>query len=1829
MASFLSDIADWRLAKKSPRRAVILPFVLVLMLVLGVILPSVMTIYADASAVETSALIKALPNPVGVGQMVQINMTISPRPPTSTDRFIGLVVTITHPDRSIQTLGPFDSDVNGSCLAYYSPNTVGNYTLTLSYPGQPFSYGKITYQPATNNTFLIVQLPPPRTWIVNATGSGDFSSIQAAINAASAGDIINVRNGRYYEHVVVNKSLNLIGQNMSQTIIDGSSIGNVLSVTASNVTVSGFTILNSSVNGGSGVYLSGSTIAGNISGNIIINNGYGLYLNSSSRNTLSSNYISNSNYFGIYLFTSSNNGVSSNSVSNSVLEGICLNSSLSNIVSSNNIVGGIYGVDLFFSSNNTVSINDVANAQYGVNIFYSSNNIISANRLRNNTQNGLRLYGSSNNTLSGNSATACGENAIVLTLSMSNAISGNNITQNPNGYGINLVGSSFNTISNNTLANNGGGIMFSSSDSTPSGNYSSNNIVSGNIVSSNSFIGIAFWYSSNNLITNNTLSANTFFGMYICASPGNTISNNSVTTSGNEKGRGGIDIYGSANNIVSRNYVANNFDGINVDYGSTNTTVVENNIRYNAIGIYIFNILNSHDNIIYHNNLVNNVQQVSIDNTPNISWDNGYPSGGNFWSDYNGTDANHNGIGDIPYFIDQNNRDNYPLMQTYTLTKTWIVDDNGPSDFQTIQAAVNAANIGDTIYVKNGTYTENIVVNKRLTLIGENQVAVNIDQRSFSMGTALEVAATANGTSVSGFKISGFRQIGFSIFASYVNISGNLIEAFAPQSPVGGGSVVAVGIWLQESASFNTISSNSITVVMSGVLTTSNSVNNTISGNKITPGKDGTALVLQNTVYNTVKGNNFQVNGTYGISLSNCNSTRVTGNFLSGNFSGAAVFFGNSRNNLIDGNNVTATGYSSIFLTGASFNSFYHNNFMGSALPSIVLSSNTWDNGYPSGGNFWSNYNGMDANHDGIGDTQYFLDTNNIDRYPLIAPWMVIQSSNGPTFVSGTINSNTTWFSVGSPYKLVGNIFVNIGVTLTIEPGTIVNLADFYIKVNGTLYARGTANNKIVFMSNGTGLTGLSVPYNGVILFSSESSGWNEQTKSGCIVENAIINSTQGIPTINVGNSSTKINNNIITNAGGQRAIWINGGAPIISNNTISSDNEGITINLGPCNALISNNIISGCQVGIEVYGGTAIIERNLIINNNGNKINGNGGIRIDYAGTSPLIGNNTIANNSVGINLIRSPSPVIILNNIQNNTDYNVYLNTGTSATINAPYNWWGSTNASDISRAIYDFKNDFNLGNVSFVPFLTSPNYVAPAYPTSPWNIQTTISLSLKNNPIGVGQKARMNMLISPPAPSYNDVFNVVMLNVTRPDGTVQILGPYSIPPNGSRYDYYTPTQVGNYTLQLFYSGQFFSSSNVTYLGAQSPKTTLFVQSQPVSTTWIVDDDGPADFCFINWAINDANPGDTIIVNPGIYTETVVLSKMLYLRGVNYPVVDAQRFGSCITIAAPNCTVEGFKVTNSLSSANEGGIKVQFESGGNNIIRNNIAYNNSFHGLYIAKTSNNSIVDNTVFSNYRGMEFWVEEGDYIANNTVYSNNEIGILIGDCSRITLENNRVLSQPYESGIMLDGCDNSSVKGNFVAGNLFGITLDYSGRGNRITSNNITSNGWGFRWFSQIGGNFIYHNNFRGNTVQAHWFDILANDSAINYWDNGYPSGGNYWSNYNGTDGNNDGIGDTSYNISPSNVDHYPLRTSWSTQNLVLANVTLLSGGSGYTTPAILLVGGGGVGATATARVSNGVIYAITITNPGYGYTSLPTIIIRDPSPRANGASATINSIVTP
>ena len=168
-------------------------------------------------------------------------------------------------------------------------------------------------------------------------------------------------------------------------------------------------------------------------------------------------------------------------------------------------------------------------------------------------------------------------------------------------------------------------------------------------------------YSNYNTISGNNITSNWGLGyLSVTNSRNNTICGNNITNSG-----GGIQLYNSEGNSISgNNIIANSAWGISFSYYSSNNTIYGNNIKNNFNGIGFDS--SSNNNTIYYNNFINNTyHQVSSEEGSTNIWDNGRE--GNYWSDYNGTDANHDGIGDTPYIIDANNTDHYPLMVQYVI----------------------------------------------------------------------------------------------------------------------------------------------------------------------------------------------------------------------------------------------------------------------------------------------------------------------------------------------------------------------------------------------------------------------------------------------------------------------------------------------------------------------------------------------------------------------------------------------------------------------------------------------------------------------------------------------------------------------------------------------------------------------------------------------------------------------------------------------------------------------------------------------------------------------------------------------------------------------------------------------------------------------------------------------------------------------------------------------------------------------------------------------------------------------------------------------------------
>jgi parallel beta-helix repeat protein len=229
---------------------------------------------------------------------------------------------------------------------------------------------------------------------------------------------------------------------------------------------------------------------------------------------------------------------------------------------------------------------------------------------------GIHLDGCSNSIISGNIITN-NTKGIYLKNSSNNSIFGNNIKAYNDGI-ILFFDSNHNTISRNNITGNWYSIAL---------DHSSDNSIYGNNITGN-WYSIALDHSSDNSIYGNNI-ANSWIGVYLYLSSNNTISGNNIK---NSSWIGvGLDV--SSNNVISGNNIANSDHGMRL-YGSS----------YNTI---------------YCNNFVNNSDHVLSEDSINV-WDDGYPSGGNYWSHHLCT--GNPSYGSHPYVIDADNVDHYPFQ---------------------------------------------------------------------------------------------------------------------------------------------------------------------------------------------------------------------------------------------------------------------------------------------------------------------------------------------------------------------------------------------------------------------------------------------------------------------------------------------------------------------------------------------------------------------------------------------------------------------------------------------------------------------------------------------------------------------------------------------------------------------------------------------------------------------------------------------------------------------------------------------------------------------------------------------------------------------------------------------------------------------------------------------------------------------------------------------------------------------------------------------------------------------------------------------------------------
>jgi parallel beta-helix repeat protein len=316
-----------------------------------------------------------------------------------------------------------------------------------------------------------------------------------------------------------------------------------------------------------------------------------------------------------------------------------------------------------------------------------------------------------------------------------------------------------------------------------------------------------------------------------------------------------------------------------------------------------------------------------------------------------------------------------------------------PTDYPTIQQAINAASSGDTIYVYNGTYYERIKVTKTLTLIGQNPATTKIDGK----GLGLIVNVTADYVTIKNFTIQNGRYytaiwvenpLGTSIIGATITKNIFLTNYICVQLCRSLGAVITDNTMTGNQYGINTVLSK-LTTITNNVINNclfnviymyAHSDNNTIKFNKCTGNKYG--IHIETSDNNEIRLNDITSSvdkSGYGIRLTTATGTKIVGNTIKFNYYGI-VLWNSAVNNMI-----------------------YYNNFMNNTLQqyhsNTAYTANTWDTNINPGakGNYWSDYKGLDNGigvgrwgephvaGDGVGDT--LVPHQNVDYYPLMHPW--------------------------------------------------------------------------------------------------------------------------------------------------------------------------------------------------------------------------------------------------------------------------------------------------------------------------------------------------------------------------------------------------------------------------------------------------------------------------------------------------------------------------------------------------------------------------------------------------------------------------------------------------------------------------------------------------------------------------------------------------------------------------------------------------------------------------------------------------------------------------
>ena len=1644
---------------------------------------------------------------------------------------------------------------------------------------------------------------------VDNSGGADFTSIQAAVDAASAGDTIEVRSGTYVENVVVNKQLILRGidTGAGMPVVDAGGSGSAITLNTDGIILEGFDVRDS----GNGIYATSNY--NTLTNNTASNNNYGIYLYSSSNNnTLTSNNVSNNNYYGILLHLSSNNTLTSNKVNNNNNGIYIYYSSNNNTLTNNTAINNNNGIYIYYSNNNTIYQNDFID-----NINYNAYDINGNNQWDwgttgnyysdyiGNDSDGDGIGDTSHPILGGNSVDRYplmepkeptigpvhninkGINHTSIQTAINAARPGDEIHVDSGTYYENVVvnkqltlrgidtGAGMPVVDAGGITLNTDGIILDGFDVRNSGNgiyvTSNYNTLTNNNVS-NSNYGIYLYTSSNNTLTDNTVSNNSAYGIYFYSSSNNTLTDNAVSNNNAY----GIYLYYSSNNNLTGNIFVN--DGLIVLFSYQNT--VENNMVNGKPLVYL------EDSSDY---VITDAGQTVVVNCTNITVDKLVLSnsivGIELWQT-NNSKISDNVINDNYYGIYL-----YSSGNNSIINNTVINNSNGiylyySSNNNTLTSNnVSNSNYGICLY----SSSKNTIYQNNLNNTNYNTYDYN-GNNQWDWGTIGNYYSDYTGTDSNGDGIGD---------TPYPILGGSSVDRYPLMKPwTNTGPVHNINKgtnYRTIQAAINAASPDDEIHVDSGEYHENVNVNKQLILRGIDTG-DGKPVVNASNEWGTA------------IILSAGWTTLEGFNVRN---SGSGIYVA-SNNNLLRNNTVTDNDYNGISLGYSSSNNTLRNNSMSG-------------NRYNFDMNIYWTYQPNNISTDNRVDGKYIYYLNGvadivIDEKSNAGIVYCIKCDNVTIKNSSFTNNGVGVYFYKTNNSKIENVITsnnsNNGIYLQYSDNTI--LQNNYAVNNGNygIYVSYSNNitltdNTAIFNSNGIYLSS-SNDCNLQGNIASDNSNYMESygirldnSNNNTLRANIAMNNTgSGYPGYGIYLTSSK-NNVLIDNSasynggfysysgGGIYIGWNSNSNILINNSAYSNTDSGIVLS-GSNNNTLQSNLMSGNNFNFEFSGWydsdfyNNIDTSNLVDGKPIYYLVGACDTVIDSfsnAGTvycinceNVTVKDLTLSNNRNGI-YFHNTSNSKVQNNWLRNNEYGIHLGS--------------SSNDNTIT------------GNIA------SDNWYG-------------VSLSLSNNNTVVGNNASNNY--------YGIQFSSSSNNILYQNNLVNNS-------NYNAYDYNGNNQWDWGTIGNYYSDYTGTDSNgdgigdTTYPipgGSSADNYPLMAPWDTTPTTGPVHNiNKGTNYTTIQVAINAASPGDQIHVDSGMYYENVIVNKQLILCGIDtgagLPEVDAGESGSAITLNTDGIILEGFDVRNSSN-----GIYV---TSNYNTLTNNTANNNNNYGIYLYYSSDNVITNNNISNNNYGIDLYYSSNNTLTDNTVSNNNTYGInlrfsrnnnltgnifvneglfvlfsyqntvennmvngkplvylenssnyvitdagqvVLVNCTNITVEklvlsnlnvgielwqtnNGKILDNVINDndyGIYLYSSSNNSITNNIFNKNNYGIVSALSNN-NTLTSNNVSNSYYYGIYLSSSSNNTIYQNNLDNTNYNA--YDYYGN----NQWDWG--TIGNYYSDYTGTDSNGDGIGDTPYQIlGGSSVDNYPLMTPWDTTPPAGSSPELISWGNNKT-----------------------------------------------------------------